>query len=201
MLFPAAERLLNRWIAESTPARRQLRDIEGKSLGVEFRGLPLRIVLAADGEQLTISESSTGGTDAVIRASFFDFLELTGPDALERFKRTGAELEGEVGVAEAFANVFARARPDAEAELARLVGGVPAHELCALGNVIGGWGRRVGTVIEANVADYLHDEADAAPRGLELGSFYAAVEDLRDDVERFEQRLERVIVLASEPSE
>jgi ubiquinone biosynthesis protein UbiJ len=201
MLLATAERLLNRWIAESTPARRQLRDVEGKSLAVECRGLPLRVVLVADDGRLTIREDSTCATDAVIRASPFDLAELAGPNARERFKKTRAELGGEVRIAEAFADLLARARPDLEAELARLVGGVAAHEAGVLARAMEAWGRRAGSVIEANVADYVHDEADAAPRRRELESFYTAGENLRDDLERCEQRLERAIARASQAPE
>jgi ubiquinone biosynthesis protein UbiJ len=54
------------------------------------------------------------------------------------------------------------------------------------------WAARTRRSLEADVADYVQHERAILPAGLEARAFYTDVERLRDDVERAEQRLEKL---------
>jgi len=192
MMFELSERLLNRFISESTPAARQARDLGGKSLRVHLSGLPLAIELAAHDGRVSIRAGSASDPSVNISASALDLLQLLQSDPLTRLRRTRAEISGELQVAEDFGKLLAMAAPDLEAELARWIGDIPAHQV---GRVIRGtqrWAGKSHQAFEANLAEFLHEESGALPTANDLESFFADVEELRDDVERMWTRFEQI---------
>ncbi len=190
MLLANFERLLNRCIAESTPARRKIRAMDGESMAVEIVGLPIRVVMQAEGGQLELALNGGAETSVTVKAAPLDLLQLLGPDTLVRLKRTRAEITGELHVAESFGELLEQARPDLEEELSRLIGDVPAHALGEGARGLTRWGESAGRSIEFSVSEYLHEESRALPSSHEVEKFCTAVDVLRDDVERIEQRIE-----------
>lgn len=192
MILDLAERMLNRNIAASTPAKRQAALLDGKRLAVEVDGMSLRIVCVVDTAQLSLTSDTEQPVDVTVKARPLDLLKLLEPDALSALKRTGAEIRGELNVAEGFGELLRLARPDLEEELARWISEIPAHEIGESLRGIDAWGRRSSASIEASVAEYLHDEARLLPTAEDVAAFVHAVDDLRDDVARAEQRLARL---------
>ena len=84
------------------------------------------------------------------------------------------------------------ARPDIEAELAKLVGDIPAHQVAGLARRTDAWARRAATALAMNTAEFLQEEARQLPPRVEVDAFGRSVERLRDDVERAAQRLEQL---------
>ena len=56
-------------------------------------------------------------------------LSLIGPDADERRRGTGLRVVGDAEVAQRFRELLSQAQPDAEEELARVIGDVAAHQV------------------------------------------------------------------------
>jgi len=182
---------LNRCIGESTAARELLARLEGTSFAVHVEGLGLTGVLHADGERLRLDSDATGAT-ATLSATPFDLVRLLRADGVSGVKRTRAALSGDLEVAERYAKMLKLARPDVEEEVAKWVGDVPAHALGEVVRGVGAWLTRAGGALRMNTAEYLQEESRAVPAPLEAQGFYADVERLRDDVERFAARLARL---------
>jgi ubiquinone biosynthesis protein UbiJ len=192
MLLELAERMLNRNIASSTPARRLAELLDDKSLAVDVDGASLRVVCSIRAAQLELALDAEREADVTIKARPLDLLTLAGADGLSGLKRTGAEIRGELQVAEAFGELLRFARPDLEEELARWIGDMPAHQLAQTLCSIDAWSRRSATSVETSLAEYLHDEARVLPTTADVDQFNRDVEDLRDDVARAELRLGRL---------
>lgn len=194
MILDLAERMMNRSIAASTPARRQLAQLDDESLAVEVDGTSLRIVFRVHHSHLSIALEPTGSASVTVRARPIDLLRLTRNNALAQLKRTGAQIDGEVRVAEAFGLLFQLGRPELEEELARWIGDIGAHQLGQSWRCLDTWGRRSARSIEASIAEYFQQEADMLATADQIESFNRGVEELRDDIARAEQRLERLLV-------
>ena len=182
---------LNRLVGESTAARELLARLAGTSFAVHVEGLGLTAVLHADREQLRVDRDAAGAT-ATLRATPLDLLRLLDAEGVSGVKRTRAELNGDLEVAERYAQLLKLARPDLEGEAAKWLGDVPAH---ALGEVVRGaaaWLARAAGALRMNTAEYLQEESRAMPAPLEAQAFYKDVEKVRDDVERAAARLARL---------
>jgi ubiquinone biosynthesis protein UbiJ len=196
-LLDTLERLLNRHISESTNATRRLAALDGRSFAVAIAGPDVRILMTARDGHLAVRASADEPADATVRGTPLALLGLLEPGSLSRLRTQNVELVGNVHVAEEFAEMLRHARPDLEGELAGWIGDIAAHEVGAALRGLGAWTLRAHRALEADVAEYLQYERAALPAALEAREFYADVERLRDDVERMEQRLERLARQAS----
>jgi ubiquinone biosynthesis protein UbiJ len=205
-LAATLERALNREIAESTPARDLVADLEGESFAIEVRGLGARCVLRATGGRVIVDSARTPDSarrsaedstrpsvaSATLSATPIDLLRLARSADLSTLRGTGAEIFGSPEVAERFAKLLKLARPDLEEHAARWLGDVPAHALGDAARAAGAWLERAARALRANTAEFLQEESRALPAALEAQAFYADVERLRDDVERAAARLARL---------
>ena len=103
-----------------------------------------------------------------------------------------ARLSGAANFAEALAFVFRNLRWDYEADLAALIGDIPARRLAqalAAGLV---WQRSTVARLRANLVEFASEEADIVTPARDLTQFAHSVDQLRDDVARLEKRLSRL---------
>jgi ubiquinone biosynthesis protein UbiJ len=192
VLLATVERLLNRHIAESTAATRRLATLEGRRFAVAVVGPDVRIVLGVREGHVSVRASALEPADATLRGTPLALLGLLDQASLSRLRTQSVELAGDIHVAEEFAEMLKLARPDLEGELAGWIGDVAAHELGAAVRGLRAWAARTQRALEADLADYVQYERAILPAALEARALYAAVERLRDDVERAEQRLEKL---------
>ena len=188
MRLTPLEAVLNRHIAASAAARGLCKRLEGKTLAMHLSGLPLGIQFRSDGERMTL-DTAQGEANATLSGSPLSFLRLAGP-APESALRSGAvHIEGDAEVAQAFSELLRHARPDLEEELSRVVGDVAAHQIGNFARSALAFGRRAANTFASNVAEYLQEEGRDLPTRVEADEFSAAVDKIRDDVDRLDARL------------
>jgi ubiquinone biosynthesis accessory factor UbiJ len=192
------ERALNREIAESTPARDLVADLDGESFAIDVRGLGATCVLRATDGRVTVEPRWPPATEAArpptatLSATPIDLLRLARSADLSTLRGTLAEIKGSPEVAERFAKLLKLARPDLEEYASRWLGDVPAHALGEAARAAGAWLERAANALRANTAEFLQEESRALPATLEVQAFYSDVERLRDGVERAAARLARL---------
>lgn len=190
MLLDLAERVLNEQIAASTVARERLAELSGKRFAVAVRGTDLRVIVdSADGE-LKLSGSRDSPCDVELTGSAFDLLRLARSASLSDLKNVGATLNGNVDVAEAFADLMRLAIPEFEDVLADWIGDMPAHAVGGAARGLARFGERAGRAFEQNLAEYLQEESPSLVPPPLARSFSADVDKIRDDVGRAERRIE-----------
>jgi len=192
MLLAQIERLLNRCIDESTPARACCESLQGRSLSIAVEGVPLAVTLRITTDGARLASGVDANADVRVDAGLFDAMALLDVDSVESLRRGGAQLHGDLRAAEAFGELLRHARPDLEDELARWIGDIPAHALATLARRAARWSVDAREAAELNLAEYLKAEARLVPDPLELARFARSVERTRDDVARLEQRLDRI---------
>lgn len=102
------------------------------------------------------------------------------------------QVSGAADLAETLGFVFRQLRWDGEADLARLVGDIPAHRLSRLAGQAVTWQREASQRLLANGTEYLVEERGLLPAKGELAAFGHDVDRLRDDLARLEKRLQRL---------
>jgi len=188
MLLAGLEKILNRSLPRSPRAQALTEALAGRSLAVEMTGAGQWIV-SSNGARLKVERGTGQSADASVSAGPFSLLALAGGQSQD-LARSGAALSGDAEVAQKFSELLALLKPDPEEELALLIGDAPAHHLGRLARAAVGFGERAARTGVRNVAEYLaHERRDLVPRA-EGRQLLDGIDALRDDVDRFEARLQ-----------
>lgn len=103
-----------------------------------------------------------------------------------------ARIAGAADFAEALGFVARHLRWDAEADLARVIGDIPARRLAQVGQRLAAAGAEQAQRFGANLGEFIVDEERFVVRSDEARRFGSAVDALRDDLERLTQRVHQL---------
>lgn len=189
MLAPATAviPLLNHLLEREDWARQRLQPFSGQTAQIE--GGPIQLVMTVDDTGIfraaTLKEVPTVtisfGAEAPVKL-------LTEPASLF----ASARLTGAANFAETLAFVFRNLRWDYEADLAGVIGDIPARRLARLLADGVNWHRSAVQRVGANVAEYATEESALVTPSRDLVSFANEVDRLRDDLARLEKRVSRL---------
>ena len=190
LLRPVAE-ILNRNIAESTPARELASELDGATVAILVRDTALSAYFSFAADCVALHSEYADDPDVVITGSLLTLTRmLAGGD--NAGSRGDLQLSGDAATAQRFQKLLAFAKPDLEEELSRFVGDAAAHRLAQLARGIGDWARETRVTMGNNVREYLQEESREVPTRYEVDRFKQQVGSLRDDVERVAARLNRL---------
>jgi ubiquinone biosynthesis accessory factor UbiJ len=187
----AIEAALNRGIGQSLRAQQAARRLSGTSLDLDIEGIA-RIRASVQTGLLSLTRADERAADAVIAGSPFALATRIagGADAAGRDERIG--IRGDAEVAARYRELLVLARPDAEEELSRLVGDLPARRISLAARSAFSWMRKSAATGARNLAEYLEEESRDLVSGAELSEFIADVDALRETADRVEARLRRI---------
>jgi ubiquinone biosynthesis protein UbiJ len=184
--------LLNRNIAESTPARELCAKLEGTVVAVRVRDTALAAYFVVDDDALDVVASMPAEPDVVICGSIITLAKMAGQSGEAAIRDGSLELTGDAELAGQFQQLLTYARPDVEEELSAVVGDVAAHRLGEIARGVSRWGRSARSTMGENIREYLQEESRDAPSRYEVDQFASDVGTLRDDVDRIEARLNQI---------
>lgn len=192
-LFGPVLALVNRNLAEITPAKPLLAELEGRSFAIRVRDSALAVCLRVDDGQLTSSATLPDEVDVTVEGPLLGLarLALGGGDAAT-LGDAEVTLSGRTDLAQSFQRLLKLGRPDPEEELAKRLGDPAAHRIGQVVRDVADWRRQTHDILLANVREYLQEERRDLPSRYEMERFTREVQDLRDAVARAEARLRRV---------
>jgi ubiquinone biosynthesis protein UbiJ len=199
MLLSALESTLNRNIDASSNARALCTRLVGKTLRLQITGLPFEILLRAENDRIQLSIDSDHSADAILSGSPIGLLTLAKQTSTSTLSGTSVRIAGDAEVAQAFSQLLKQIKPDIEEELSRVIGDVAAHQVGNTVRSVLSFGRRVGNTLLQNIGEYLSEEGRDIPSKTETEEFIREVDTLRDDVERFDARLNTLERKAKSP--
>ena len=106
--------------------------------------------------------------------------------------RSEVEVAGDAALAAALTRILGTLTWDAEEDLSRVVGDVAAHRIARAGGAFLDWQAAVAANLARSVGEYLTEERPAIASREALNAFAQAVDELRDDAERLEKRINRL---------
>lgn len=191
LLRPIAE-VLNRNIAEITPARAIATQLDGKTVAIRVRDTTLAMYFVFDHDVVTLTTEFDADPDVAITGSLVTLARMAGGAGAQAIRDGDIDLTGDAATAQRFQDLLDHAKPDVEEELSRVIGDVAAHQLTEFARGVGKWARGARSTMGDNIREYLQEESRDLPTRYEVERFVQQVGELRDDVERIAARLKRL---------
>ena len=192
VLRPVAK-ILNRNVQDSTPARELCAELAGTLVAVRVADPALAAYFVVSDDAIDIAAISTHEPDVVITGSLLTLARMAGQSGEDAIRGGSLDLSGDAGKAQQFQKLMMHAKPDIEEELSAVVGDIAAHRIGEFARGLGRWGREARSTMGANIREYLQEERRDAPSRNEVERFSDDVNILRDDVDRIEARLDRLM--------
>lgn len=185
--------LLNRNIRATTPAHELCEKLAGTVVAVRVQNTALAAWFIVGEDELELTTDCDAEPDVVISGSLLTLARMTGEAGASALRDGSLELTGDPHLADDFHKLLTYAKPDVEEELSSVVGDVVAHRLGAFARGVGDWSRNARSTMGANIREYLQEESRDVPSRYEVDRFSSNVSTLRDDVDRFEARLNHLL--------
>ncbi len=186
MLSTASLLVLNHLLAGASWARRRLMPFAGRRARIELA--PLSLVLEVSFEGYFVSAEGDEAEVAFILPAGTPLLALQGLGAVMR----EAHVSGPADFADALGFVLLNLKWDAEEDLSKFLGDIPAHRLAGMIRGFADWQRHAATSSAQNVVEYLRDEQGVLPKKENIALWAAEVARLEADMARLDARLARL---------
>lgn len=184
----AAERAFNRALERDPMSHDALMAILARPIAVDITAPSLSFYLLADGRQLRFQQFCAEPPELMIRGSLLGLIALGLGDRTP-LQQERVVLDGDASLAGELQRVLEDLDPDWEAELAAVMGDVPAHLLGRQIRRALRWGQQTNQRVAAMVEEYLHEESPDLPGRRETEAFYEDIQSLRLATDRLEARL------------
>jgi ubiquinone biosynthesis protein UbiJ len=192
MILDRLEAALNRNLQESRKAKALARQLDGRVMSLVAQGTPLTVHFKVDHGRFALASRHEGPADATLSGTPLSLLALAGPAAEDSLRGASVRIEGDAEIAQKFRELLRLSQPDAEEELARVIGAVAARQVANVARGFIDWGRKASGAFATNVAEYLQEEGRDVPVRLEIEEFLESVDHLREAADRLEARIARL---------
>ena len=192
--FATLEHLVNQAILldPDTPAR--LAPMHGQVIEIALVGMGFSLFMIPEPSGIQLLSNFEGQADCTLRGTPFDLARMRDRrESADQLFSGSVKIEGDTQLAQRFGDFLSGLDIDWEEQLSRITGDVIAHEVGNLARNISGWGKKQSQIIDQNLQEYLQEELLLLPGQLEIKPFLDGVDQLRDDTERLEARIARLL--------
>lgn len=189
----ALEAALNAALSLDPVTRDRLAALEGRVVGLEFRGLGVSLYLLPGHGGFQLLGDYAGEPDTRLSGTPFGLLRL-GLAPMTGSGLFGGEvtITGDVELGQRFKAILDGLEVDWEEHLSHLVGDVVAHQLGNLARGFAAWGRKSLGSLARDTGEYLQEERGWLPHRYGVDDWLTEVDLLRSDVDRMEARVQRL---------
>ncbi|MDH5546299.1 MAG: SCP2 sterol-binding domain-containing protein [Gammaproteobacteria bacterium] len=192
-VWMSIEVAFNRALELDQDARDRLVALSGKVIGMDIRGLDLQLYLMPGLDGVGIAGECDSEVDAWLRGGLFSLMHTAMTHDRDRFLSGDVEIEGDIQLGQKVQNILKHFRFDWEELLSRGVGDVAAHQLGNTLRSLFDWGSTAIESLARDTAEYFQEERRDIVGRYELDQFSHAIDLLRADTERMEQRINRLL--------
>ena len=187
-----AERVINRVLRLDPDAQRRFGELAGKTVLIEVavEGAPLRVFVSPSADGIGLQRACERTPDVTISGTASIFLrQWRGREAAVSDELT---IRGDIELGQRFQRALSALDPDWEEGLARVLGDLPAHQIARFVRAARVCAREAAATLADDTAEYLKEEAFILAKRERVAEFLRAVDVLRSDADRLEQRLQRL---------
>ena len=189
----ALETAINGVLALDPDTVQSLRELDGKVIAIELRGLDTALYLIPTDRGLNVFGHFEGEPDTTLRGAPLAMARMSlAEQASDSFFAGEVEISGDVELGGRFREILDGLDIDWEEHLSHITGDVVAHKVGSAVRDILQWGRKTLDTLGRDGAEYLQEESRDLPNRYEVDGFLAEVDGLRSDVDRLEARIKRL---------
>ena len=183
---------INRVLPFDPDTQAQLRTLAGKIIAIEIGegDPPLRLFVCPTVTGIDLRASVERPADVTIAGSMAVFAQLWRRPVTAPVGQL--HIRGDIELGQRFQRLLRRLDIDGEELVSRYVGDIAARQLGNLWRAGNHWARHVAATLGDDSAEYLREEARVVPSRERVREFLDAVDRLRADADRLEQRLQRL---------
>ena len=183
--------MVNRQIAEKTPAFDLSKELEGKVISMKIRDTEHHLdFIIIENKLQAVNDSDDH--DVQITGSLLTFTSLIKNSPEEAVRDGLLNFQGDIGTGQKFQELMRYAKPDFEEELSRVFGDMAAQNIGKVNSKVSHWVKDSKNILEQNISEYLQEEQKILPSQYEFNKFQVAVNKLRDDVDRIEIKFKKI---------
>jgi len=187
------EKLINKALSLDEETLCSLATLEGKVIAFEFINTNLTVFLFPGDKGLIIKTLFEDKPDVLIKGTPTNFvMMMTSSKEKSTSLPTDMQIIGDIGLAQRFQDIMQNIEIDLEEPLSKWVGDTMAYKI---GKFVRGTSRfaiNTSKIIATDISEYLRFEINMLPDDLLVEEFSKDVDVLREDVERLEQRINKL---------
>lgn len=186
------ETILNQALRLDPPSLQSLSQFAGQTIQLELTGLDSQLTLFPDSQGIIILPDYQGAVDVRIKGAPFSLLHLFLQEQPSLANHPEISLTGDITMAQQFMQIIKGLEIDWEEHLAQFVGDEPTQQLSVLLRTGQQYAHERFSAFQLNLTEYLQEEIRCLPAPLEIEDFLNLIDELRNDLARLEQRLDRL---------
>ncbi len=186
----ALEQAVQRALRLDPASSIKLGKLDGKIFHIDLIGPGLQLYIAPQNNTINLIGYFDGDASTKVSGKPSDFIELlAADDAGSALINGNITLQGDSASLLELQAILHNLELDWEAELASLIGDMPAHQLGKAIRSGAKWGKQTHNSLLRQVEEYIHEEGRLAPPRAELEDFYHDVSKLKDDTDRLAAKI------------
>lgn len=190
LLARAIQEALNQALRWDNNAAALTPRLTGRVLAIALEGIGIHLFFTVHDDRFKVTVNNHDEPATWIRGTP---PALAGMSATNSARTGAVQIQGDAELAQAYQDLFKRLNPDWEEPIARLFGDVAGHRIAQALRQMVGWVNVRGRDGAEMVAEYLREEKRWIISPYEMDDFLIAVDELRDDAERLEARIQNLM--------
>ena len=189
LLLDSVEKMVNKVLSLDEETVALLATLAGNVIEIDVLDTEFRMFILPSGKGVTLETDYEGKADVAIKGTPS---ALLGMISAEKIGAGDVEINGNVELAKKFQSILRDVEIDWEEYLSKFVGDIAAHKIGNFLRRVSRFAKESGKTIGMDISEYLRYEKEALLDKSEVDEFNQAVDNIRDDVERLQKRLERL---------
>ncbi len=188
------ETVINHYLALDPEMLGKLAQFEGKVIKLEMTGINKTLYMLPNESGIQVLTEYEGSADTVLRGTPISLFKMgLVSNVADLLLKGEVEITGDTRLGHQFKNIFSQMDIDWSEPLAEMVGDSLAYQIQQSGNKFSRWGKATFNSVSASFSEYLQEESRDVVTDTELNIFNDAVDQLRDDVDRLQARINTLI--------
>ncbi|EOA6548712.1 SCP2 domain-containing protein [Vibrio vulnificus] len=193
LITAVIETSLNVLVKDNPDLEKRLLRLKGQVIQVHLQELNKTLTFIFS-QQIDVLANYEGQPDCYLSLKLAVLPELREQANITKLiKQDKLILEGDIQLAQKFAQLITDAKPDVEEWVSRVTGDVVAHSLAQGVKNVGGFVGRQAKKQQHHLAQVITEEWRLAPGPLEVAYFCDQVDDAKSVLARLEARLQKLL--------
>ncbi len=187
------KKLINKALSLDEETLCSLASLEGKVIAFEFINTKLTVFLFPSEQGLTIRTAYVNKPDVSIKGTPANFIMMMASSKKKSSSLpTDMQIIGDIGLAQRFQKIMQNLEIDLEEPLSKWVGDSMAYQIGKFVRGARRFAKNTSKTLATDISEYLRFEINMLPDDLLVEEFNKEVDVLREDVDRFEQRVNKL---------